>query len=134
MWIHDGRTHSKTYHHGDLLVTPAGMPLCVRWKGDENCLQIQLSASFLERVAQEEMGMHANELGLVPKVQSRNPQLEAISSPLAAELHQPQPTSRLHLDSLAGVLAKQYYESGLPPVRLNRVLEFIDQSLPDDVR
>ncbi len=143
----DGKTHTGLYRHGDMLVTPANTPLFVRWEGDENCLKIQLPASFLKRVAEETLGKDGDRLTLVPTFQSRNQQLEAISTLLMAEAQQRQASGRLYLDSLANVLAVQLlrnygttstqlptYEGGLPTYQLNQVLDYIDAGLAGELK
>ena len=51
--VQDGKTHTALYQKGELLITPANMPLFVRWEGEENCLQIQLTDAFLKQIAAE---------------------------------------------------------------------------------
>lgn len=143
----DGKTHTGLYRHGDMLVTPANTPLFVRWEGDENCLKVQLPATFLKRVAEETLGKDGDRLTLVPTFQSRHQQLEAISTLLMAEAQQGQASNRLYLDSLANVLAVQLlrnygvtsvqlpsYEGGLPTYQLNQVLDYIDASLAGEIK
>lgn len=143
----DGKTHTGLYCHGDMLITPANTPLFVRWEGDENCLQIQLPASFLKQVAEETLGKDGDRLTLVPTFQSRNQQLEAIATLLMSEVQQCQPSGALYLDSLANVLAVQLlrhygtnsvqlpsYEGGLPTYQLNQVLDYIDAGLAEEIK
>lgn len=143
----DGKTHTGLYRRGDMLITPANTPLFVRWEGDENCLQIQLSASFLKRVAEETLGKNGDRLTLVPTFHNRQQQLESISTLLLAEVQQRQPNGGLYLDSLANVLAVQLlrnygttsaqlptYEGGLPTYQLNRVLDYIDAGLAGEIK
>ncbi|NEO84609.1 MAG: helix-turn-helix transcriptional regulator [Spirulina sp. SIO3F2] len=143
----DGKTHTGLYRHGDMLITPANTPLFVRWEGDENCLKIQLPASFLKRVAEETLGKNGDRLKLVPTFQSRNQQLEAISTLIMAEAQQRQASGRMYLDSLANVLAVQLlrnygttstqlpsYEGGLPTYQLNQVLDYIDAGLAGEIK
>ncbi len=143
----DGKTHTGLYSHGDMLVTPAKTPLFVRWEGYENCLKIQMPESFLKRVVEETLGKDGDRLNVVPTFQSRNQQLEAISTLLMAEVQQRQASSGLYLDSLANVLAVQLlrnygttsaqlpnYEGGLPTYQLNQVLDFIDAGLTEEIK
>lgn len=143
----DGKTHTGLYCHGDMLITPANTPLFVRWEGEENCLQIQVSASFLARVAAETLGKDGDRITLLPTFQSRNQQLEAIATLLMAEVQQRQPSGALYLDSLANVLAVQLlhhhgtnavqlpsYDGGLPTYQLNQVLDYVDAGLAEDIK
>ncbi|MEM0979396.1 MAG: helix-turn-helix transcriptional regulator [Cyanobacteria bacterium P01_H01_bin.58] len=142
----DGKTHTGLYRHGDMLITPANTPLFVRWERDENCLQIQLPAAFLKRVAEETLGKNGDRLTLVPTFQSRQQQLESISMLLLTEVQQRQPNG-LYLDSLANILAVQLlrnygttsaqlptYEGGLPTYQLNHVLDYIDAGLAGEIK
>ena len=143
----NGKTHVGLYCHGDMLITPANTPLFVRWEGDENCLQIQVPASFLKQVAEETLGNDGDRLTLVPTFQSRNQQLAAIATLLMSEVQQGQPSGALYLDSLANVLAVQLlrhygtrtgqlpsYEGGLPTYQLNQVLDYIDAELAEEIK
>lgn len=143
----DGKTHTGLYRHGDMLITPANTPLFVRWEGDENCLKIQLPKSFLKRVAEETLNKDGDRLTVVPTFQSRNQQLEAISTLLMAEVQQRQASGGLYLDSLANVLAVQLlrnygttsahllsYEGGLPTYQLNQVLDYINEGLAGEIK
>ncbi|MEM9267145.1 MAG: AraC family transcriptional regulator [Cyanobacteria bacterium P01_F01_bin.13] len=142
----DGKTHTGLYRHGDMLITPANTPLFVQWAGNENCLKIQLPASFLKQVAEETLGKNGDRLTLVPTFQSRQQQLESISTLLLTEVQQRQP-SGLYLDSLANMLAVQLlrnygttstqlpsYEGGLPRYQLNQVLDYIDAGLSQEIK
>ena len=142
----DGKTHTGLYRRSDMLITPANTPLFVRWEGDENCLQIQLPASLLKRVAEETLGKNGDRISLIPTFQSRQQQLESISTLLLAEVQQQQPNG-LYLDSLANVMAVQLlrnygaasaqlpsYEGGLPIYQLNQVLDYIDAGLAGEIK
>ncbi|MGD1900715.1 MAG: helix-turn-helix domain-containing protein [Geitlerinemataceae cyanobacterium] len=143
----DGKTHTGLYRNGDMLLTPANLPLFVRWEGEENCLQVQIRETFLKRIAEETLGKNGDRLTLVPTFQSRNPQLESIANLLVAEMQQHQSTEALYLDSLANVLAVQLlrhhgttsaplpsYDGGLPPKQLARVLDYVEASLAEDIK
>ncbi len=84
----DGKTYTGLYRRGDMLITPANTPLFVRWEGNENCLQIQLPESFLKQVAEETLEKDGDRLTLIPTFQSRQQQLESISTLLLAEVQQ----------------------------------------------
>ncbi|MEL6332611.1 MAG: helix-turn-helix domain-containing protein [Cyanobacteria bacterium J06633_23] len=142
----DGKTHTGLYQRGDMSITPANMPLFVRWEGDEHCLQIRLTDQFIKRVAQETVEQDCDRIHLLPEFQTRNPQLESISMMLLNEWQQAA-TNGLYLDSLANILAvnliRQHattkvhvpiYEGGLPQRQLLHVLDYIDTHLAQDIK
>lgn len=143
----DGKIHTGLYHRGDISITPANIPLFVRWQGDEHCLQIQFTTQFLQSVARETLTQNCDRIALLPEFQTRNPQIEAIAMMLLSELQQETSSSRLYLDSLANVLAVNLlrhhatrkpqlpiYEGGLPQRQLVHVLDYIDAHLDRDIK
>jgi AraC family transcriptional regulator len=143
----DGKTHTGLYQKGDFTLTPADLPLFARWQGTEHCLKVEFCDRFLRSVAQETLGRNGDRLTLLPTFQNQNPQVEAMATMLLAELQHHQPGGALYLDSLANVLAVQLlrnhsssqpqlpnYEGGLPPYHLNRVLDYIDAKLTEDIK
>ncbi|MEM0980886.1 MAG: AraC family transcriptional regulator [Cyanobacteria bacterium P01_H01_bin.58] len=143
----DGKTHTGLHQKGDILITPANSPLFTRWEGEEDCLQIQLTAEFLQMVAQETLTKASDRLTLVPTFQARNAQLEAIATLILAEFQQNPSGNRLYVDSLANILAmnllRHYavtppqlptYEGGLPQRQLMQVLDYVDAHLDQEIK
>ena len=143
----DGKTHTGLYRKGDLLITPANTPLFVRWEGDENCLQIQLTAQFLKNVARETLQNNCDLLELVPTFQTRDAYLEAIATMLFIEFQQNPSGNQLYVDSLANILAVNLlrhhatnkpqlpiYEGGLPQRQLMQVLDYIEAHLAQNLK
>ncbi|EDX86650.1 transcriptional regulator, AraC family protein [Synechococcus sp. PCC 7335] len=143
----DGKTHTGLYRRGDILITPADTPLFVRWEGDEDCLQIQLTDEFVKEVARETVIGDSDHLSLMPTFQAHNPQLESISQMLLNEYQQGSLANQLYLDSLTNVLTVTLlrehtitqpqlavYEGGLPQYQLRRILEYIDAHLDQDIK
>lgn len=143
----DGKTHLGLYRKGDFLINPVDTPLLTRWDGDEQCLQIQLSDSFIRSVAEETLKGNSDRLQLQPAFQTRDPQMDAIATMLLPELHQEQSGHQLFLDSLANLLAVHLlrhhattrphlpiYEGGLPLCHLRPILDYIDAHLDQDIK
>lgn len=141
----DGKTHSAIYSKGDISLVPADSSFFARWENPENCLQIQLNKHFLADIAQQ-IGQNGDCLELLPEFQIRDFQIEAIAGMFLNELPT-ENSNRLYLDSLANVLAIHLlrnhattkpklvtYEGGLPPRQLNRVLDYIDTYLSENIR
>lgn len=129
------------------MITPADTPLFVRWEGDEDCLQIQLTDEFVKEVARETVIGDSDHLSLMPTFQAHNPQLESISQMLLNEYQQGSLANQLYLDSLTNVLTVTLlrehtitqpqlavYEGGLPQYQLRRILEYIDAHLDQDIK
>ncbi|NJN20644.1 MAG: helix-turn-helix transcriptional regulator [Leptolyngbya sp. RL_3_1] len=144
--VQDGKTHTGLYQKGDLLITPANTPLFVRWEGEENCLQIQLTDAFLKRIAAETF-KGSDRLQLIPAFQQRDGPVEAIAQLILTELQQNPGGNQLYVDSLANVLAvnvlRQFattqrqlplYEGGLPQRQLMQVLDYIDAHLDQEIK
>jgi AraC family transcriptional regulator len=145
--IKGGKTYSSLYRKGDISVTPAEMPVFECWDGEDHYMQIRIASRFIQSVAREALEMNPDRLELMPEFRTRDPQIEAISMILLAELQQGNSSSRLYIESLANVLAvhliRQYsatqpqhpvYEGGLPQRQLSQVLDYIYDHLEQDIR
>ncbi|MEM6503084.1 MAG: AraC family transcriptional regulator [Cyanobacteria bacterium P01_C01_bin.89] len=143
----DGKLHTALYQKGEILITPADVPLSVRWEGEEDCLEIRLADEFLKTVARETLTQDCDRLTLQPTFQIRNPQLESIGSMLLAEYQNQLSGNSLCVDSLANLLAIQLlrehtttnphlavYEGGLPQHQLRQVIDYIEASLNQDIK
>lgn len=141
-----GKTHRSLYGKGDISVTPAQMPFFARWEGGDHYLQIRIAAQFMQAVAAE-LAMNPERLELLPEFRTRDPQIEAISLMLLAELKQEDLGSRLYIESLVNILAvhllRQYaavkpdlpvYAGGLPERQLLQVLDYIQAHLEQEIR
>jgi AraC family transcriptional regulator len=143
----EGKTFEGIYRPGDMLLTPADVPLFVRWQGEEDCLLIQIPDQLLQRVAQETLSSARNQLFLSPGFQIRNPSLESVAMMLLGEMHQNTGSGRLYQDSLANVLAVHLlrhhatsqpslpsYAGGLPSSQLEKIFDHVDAHLDQEIR
>lgn len=143
----DGKTHSGLYQRGEILITPAGVPLTLRWEGDEDCLHIRLTDAQLKNIAQENFRGDGDHLILQPTFQARNPQIESIGTMLLAESQQKSAANQLCIDSLTNLLAVQLlreyattqpqvpvYSGGLPPYQLKQVLDYVEVYLDQEIK
>lgn len=143
----DDKTHTGLYQPGEMLITPANTPLFTRWEGDEHCLQIRLTDEFVRNIARETVVGDCDLITLKPEFQTRNPQLESISTMLLNELQQGSLANRLYVDSLSNILVvhllRQHattrphlpiYEGGLPARQLQQILDYIDAHLEQEIK
>jgi AraC family transcriptional regulator len=145
--VKDGKTHTSLYGKGDISITPAKIPLFVRWDSEDHFLEIRIASSFIQTVAQETLDINPEHLELTPKFRARDPQIEAIALMLLGELQQESLGGKLYIDSLTNVLAvhllRRYavthphlavYEGGLPQHHLMQVLDYINDHLHQDIK
>ncbi|MCU0542048.1 MAG: helix-turn-helix domain-containing protein [Oscillatoriaceae cyanobacterium Prado104] len=144
--IKGGKSYSSLYGKGDISITPAKMPLFVRWEEKDNYLQIRIAAQFIQRVARESLDKNPDRLEFLPEFRLRDPQMESIALMLFKELQQENLGSQLYIDSLTNVLAvhllRQYvttkpqitsYRGGLNERQLLPVLDYIHDYLDREI-
>ncbi len=145
--IKGGKTHRSLYGKGDLSITPAAMPFFARWDDNDSYVQIRLASHFMQDVARETIHNNSDRLELVPEFRARDPQIEAIAMMMLNELKQGNAGETLYVESLTNVLAvhlvRQYavpklhlklYRGGLPEHHLRQVLDYINDSLDQDIK
>lgn len=143
----DRQTHEGFYSKGDLLITPSDTTLFTQADGDVQIVQVRIKDSFVRNVAEEALAQNYDRITLVPRFQTRDPQLEAIAMMLLTELHQDSFSGQLYVDSLANILAihllRQHgttrphlpiYDGGLSQPQLLKVLDYIDAHLGDEIK
>ena len=143
----DGKKHTGLYQFGDISIVPIGSSLFAQWEGHENCLQVSLSGAFIHQIAQETLNQNCDRTLIQPAFQTRNPQLESISTLLWREYQQGLNGNQLYTDSLANVLAIHLlrdhatspaqvptYEGGLPRHHLTQVFDYIDAHLGGEIK
>ncbi|MGK7955372.1 MAG: AraC family transcriptional regulator [Crocosphaera sp.] len=145
--IQDGVTYNGLYRSGEILITPANVPLFVRWKGQENCLQIQIKTEFLQNIAQETLEHDSNLFQLMPQFQVHDCHIRGITTMLLEECQQEISKNQLYLDSLANILAVNLirnhcttkpilplYQGGLSPYQLSQIFDYIDAHLDQNLK
>ena len=145
--IQDGVTYNGLYRPGEILITPANVPLFVRWKGQENCLQIQIKTEFFHNIAQETINVDSNLFQLMPQFQVIDSRLQGITKMLFEECQQEISNNQLYLDSLANILAVNLvrhhgttkpvvpvYQGGLSPYQLSQVFDYVDAHLDQNIK
>lgn len=145
--IQDGVTYNGLYRPGEILITPANVPLFVRWKGQENCLQIQIKTEFLQNIAQETLEYDSHLFQLMPQFQVHDCHIRGITTMLLEECQQEISKNQLYLDSLANILAVNLirnhcttkpilplYQGGLSPYQLSQIFDYIDAHLDQNLK
>ncbi|MDJ0659499.1 MAG: AraC family transcriptional regulator [Crocosphaera sp.] len=145
--IQDGVTYNGLYRPGEILITPANVPLFVRWKGQENCLQIQIKTEFLHQIAEETIDGDSHLFQLMPQFQVHDSHIQGITKMLFEEGQREVSHNQLYLDSLANILAINLvrnhgtttpvlpiYRGGLSPHQLSQIFDYIDAHLDQNLK
>ena len=145
--IQGGKTYTGLYAKGDISVMPANTRVFARWDGDDNYLRIRIPSRLIQSVARETIDRNPEELELLPKFRTRDPQIKAIGMMLLSELKQENLGGKLYIESLTNVLVvhllRRYSgfksgiandESGLSEHQRLQVLEYINEYLNQDIR
>ena len=136
------RRMRRVQMHGDIDVVPAGVD--GSWEDDADChiLWLCFHPTLLQQVG-EELGRPAGKLELVPRLQLRDPRIEAIGWAVKSDLESESPSDPLYIDSLTNALVVRLIEtasgSSQPPEaagrsrlsarQLRRLTDFIERNL-----
>jgi len=95
---------------GDIDIVPAGFE--GSWDDDADCwiLSLQLDRSLIDQVAKD-LGWGCRDLELLPRLQLRDPRIEAIAWAVKAELETLTPSDSLFIDHLANAMAVRLIET-----------------------
>ncbi len=145
--IQGGKNYTGLYAKGDISVLPANTPVFARWDEEDRYLQIRIPSSLIQNVAKQTINMNPDEMELLPKFRTRDPQIKAIAMMLLSELKQENLGGKLYIESLTNVLAvhllRKYsvskpdftiYEGGLTEVQKLQVVEYINENLNQDIK
>lgn len=135
----DGILQRRRAIAGDMDIVPSLCPVSWEEDGPTTMLSIRLEPWFVRLVARN-MGLNPDRVSIVPQLRLRDPKIEHIAWALAAELHAPEPSSSLYVDSLGLALAAQLlrrcapvgpprFRGGLSKARVRNVIDYIQDNL-----
>lgn len=129
---------------GNLCITPAGQPVSAEWTGKLDNLGMFLNADFVSKTATEN-GFSPN-VEFVEVFKKQDPLIQTIALTLLDTSEKADALGNLFADSLIQSLTLHFLTNytnaatipalssgGLAGYRLNRVLEFIDANLENDI-
>ena len=144
-WTTGGRTRIATAEPGTIFVCPTGTRDRVRWDGPTSRIAVVLHPQLLARTL--EKNAHLRNVELQEHWQLRDRHIESLMLALQADIEDGSPAGRLYGESigvaLAHYLLQRYavwpdrtseYRGGMPPVRLNRVLEYLHENHSRNLR
>ena len=135
------RVERFLYTRGDVDILPAGVSDVWHEEDSSTSVMLQLSPSLLRRAA-EDLGLDSDRVGLEPRHQIRDPQIEHIAWALDAERAAGYPGGLLYTESLGSALAIHLLgrypaplrlRRGLSRPRLRRVTSYIEEHLDQDL-
>jgi AraC family transcriptional regulator len=138
----DGKRLRRVQRPGDIGFVPAGMDASWEDDADVQILRLGLHPSLVEQAA-EGLGRDATKIRLIPRLQLRDPGIQAIGWAIKADLEADTPSDPLYIDHLASALAIRLIEtatdgrarreaSGAPRMstrQLGVLTEFIEMNL-----
>jgi AraC family transcriptional regulator len=140
LWRSNGKSGSVTLEPGSITVLSRGTEDAVSFLRPMKRLLLTLDPAVLGRALPD--GGAAREFDLVERWGIRDPQIEHVMRALEADLEAGLPTGRLFGESLLGALAVHLSNlygaspsggaetgNGLPKSRLNRVFDFVEANL-----
>jgi AraC family transcriptional regulator len=142
----NGKASVRHLRAGDVTVTPVGEPKRFQHTGENVVLILRLAPDFVQQVAGEEYALNPTRFELHESLGAPDPELVAIGNRLLAGLGTEGTPTRMLVESLTVELSihllRQYGSaplserrpvSRLSPRKLQRVVEYIDANLREDM-
>lgn len=142
-----GRTCVKHVRAGDITITPFGEPKRFQHAGENIVILLKLAPAFVQNVAGDEYALDPTRFEILENFGTPDPKLVALGKQLLAGLEPEGAVGRMHVESLTFHLAihllTRYCSASeslrkpvppkLPPRKLRRALEYIDDNLRGDI-
>lgn len=139
----EGLHQRRVQVHGDLDLVPAGA--AGLWEDDRpaTLLHFRITHALLRATA-EDMELNPADIGLIPQLQARDPQIEHVASALHAALATGVPLERLFAESLGTALVArvlrrfasngpQVIKGGLSKRQLQRVVDRVEGGIDESL-
>jgi AraC family transcriptional regulator len=144
-WTTEGKSRSADNGPGTIYVLPAGTRDRLTWSGPTTRIILVMEPRFLARSLEDTA--HLKDVELTTHWNLRDRHIQSLLLALHADLEDGSPAGPLYGESLGLALgiylvrrysvrncAKPDYRGGMPTTRLNRILEFINHNLAQDLR
>lgn len=141
-----GRIYQRTMHSGDVIVAPAGEPRTLRHKEEAELVKLRLAPSFFAGIVEHVVANGSGPVDLVDHFGARDAHIEDLARRLVSEIKADALAGRLYAESLATELAVHLLRnystatklangasSKLPRYKLQRVMDYINDNLRDDL-
>lgn len=145
-WTVGGKTGIADHGPGTIYMLPAGTRDRLTWSGTTSRIVLVMEPRFLTRSM--EQTAHLHDLELIPQWNLRDRHIQSLILALHADLQDGSPAGPLYGESLAVALGHYLIrrhstrigrsatsiQGEMPSVRLNRVVEFMNENLARDLR
>lgn len=141
----NGNWRQENYTKGDIIVLPNN-ELFPRVRVDREVPLIELFLDPKMLTQATDQAVTTEKIDLVPQLRLRDPLIQQMGLALKAELETGGTDSKLYAESMATALAmhllRRYsskkqeikeYREGLPPYKLRKIIEYIDQHLEENL-
>lgn len=143
-WKIDGRRKAELFSEGDAIVNPVGLFVAPRWSAEVELLLLAIDPALVHQVA-EEMN-RPGRVELIPRFQFRDELVRQLARSLIAEFEQDLTPDQVYVESLTHTLIAHLIRKysvagiklpsascGLPPRKLARVIEYINDHLGESL-
>jgi AraC family transcriptional regulator len=141
-----GRTSTRYVRAGDITITPFGEPKRFQHAGENIVILLKLAPAFIQNVAGEEYALDPSRFEILENFGTPDRKVVTLGKQLLAGLEPEGAVGRMHVESLTTHLAiyllrhyctasasLQKAVSKLPPRKLQRALQYIDDNLRGDI-
>jgi AraC family transcriptional regulator len=145
-WL-EGRRVAEDVGVGDMTIVPAQRETEWRWSDPIRILHLHIQPSLLRHAAERSAGIDPDRLELIPRFGASDPLVKHIGQALLNELRAGPSDGQLYASQAAEMLAVHLlqkhgsmesnvntYTGGIPSARLQRVKDFVEAHLSDDIR
>lgn len=144
----EGRTEKRRIKNGEVTITPVNQSLALCWDRPYSFLSIGFKPEFFDKIALETGDADFEKIQILDRFGVRDPLVELIGKKLQCEINLAggEILNRFYLDSLVNIFAVRllrkhtakefvpHLDNGkLEPLKLRKVVEFINEKLSEDL-
>lgn len=146
-WLEDdGGDHTQA-KAGDMTIVPADTSTAWKWNRPIRILHLYLEPTLLHRAAETAADVDPDRIELIPRLSKADPLVEQVGQAIVTELREGASDAQLYAEQAAEMLAVHLlrnhcsieaevktFTGGVPPARLQRVKDYVEAHLSDDIR
>ena len=143
----DGKEYDGKNRRGDFWLKPSYSSAFWHWESTDDCLIFAIEPDFLSQVAMQNDCANSDRLEILPVLKTRDPILDALAIQFQREMENAEFGNLMYIESLANQFAihllRQYcafpavikeYTGGLPSLKLNKAIDYINDNLDKQIK